>query len=178
MKVLKFFVIFDILNIVRFQESSESLGRMEPGSEGAEVLVPLTGSMYVPGQLSQPDKVIVDIGTGYYVEKQSKDAQDYFNRKVKYVTENMERVQSIGNEKAKIRDLVMDVMQVRLLASTGEIAVELLIFLPYLSTTGETASPVFPADGGGQSRSMSIASSRSDITSKFSNASPCMVGRM
>ena len=76
---------------------------MKPDSEGKAVLVPLTGSMYVPGQLSNPSKVIVDIGTGYYVEKESSAAQDYFNRKVKYVTENMERVQAIGNEKAKIR---------------------------------------------------------------------------
>ena len=87
----------------RFQESGDSLSRMKPESDGKDVLVPLTGSMYVPGQLSNPGKVIVDIGTGYYVEKESSSAQDYFNRKVKYVTENMERVQAIGNEKAKIR---------------------------------------------------------------------------
>ena len=85
--------------------------------------------MYVPGLLTQPEKVVVDIGTGYYVEKDSSAAQEYFNRKVKFVTENMERVQAIGNEKAKIRcpvtvqcnswplffrELVMDVMQEKL----------------------------------------------------------------
>jgi len=32
-------------------------------------LIPLTASLYVPGKLSDPEKVIVDIGTGYYVEK-------------------------------------------------------------------------------------------------------------
>lgn len=32
-------------------------------------LLPLTASLYVPGKLSDPEKVIVDIGTGYYVEK-------------------------------------------------------------------------------------------------------------
>ena len=72
-------------------------------STNHQVLVPLTGSMYVPGLLTQPEKVVVDIGTGYYVEKDSTAAQEYFNRKVKFVTENMERVQAIGNEKAKIR---------------------------------------------------------------------------
>lgn len=111
----------------RYQESGESLVCMTPASEGKDVsisenvhnvhftlkkevwppnhqvLVPLTGSMYVPGLLTQPEKVVVDIGTGYYVEKDSTAAQEYFNRKVKFVTENMERVQAIGNEKAKIR---------------------------------------------------------------------------
>jgi len=100
----------------KFQESGDSLTKMNPESDGKDVLVPLTGSMYVPGQLSNPGKVIVDIGTGYYVEKESSKAADYFNRKVKYVTENMERVQAIGNEKAKIRELVMDVMQEKLKA--------------------------------------------------------------
>jgi prefoldin alpha subunit len=31
--------------------------------------VPLTNSLYVKGKLSQPDRVIVDVGTGFYVEK-------------------------------------------------------------------------------------------------------------
>ena len=87
----------------RFQESGESLTRMNSEADGKDVLVPLTGSMYVPGKLTNANKVVVDIGTGYYVEKPSKQAKEYFDRKVKYVTENMERVQAIGNEKAKIR---------------------------------------------------------------------------
>ena len=90
----------------RFQESGESLTRMNSEADGKDVLVPLTGSMYVPGKLSNADKVVVDIGTGYYVEKPSKEAKEYFDRKVKYVTENMERVQAIGNEKAKIRYMI------------------------------------------------------------------------
>ena len=48
-------------------------------------------------------QVIVDIGTGYYIEKEASGAQEYFQRKVNFVTENMTRVQAIGNEKAKIR---------------------------------------------------------------------------
>ncbi|GKT48403.1 prefoldin subunit 5 [Colletotrichum spaethianum] len=41
------------------------------GSESSEksVLVPLTNSLYVRGELSDPKHVIVDIGTGFYVEK-------------------------------------------------------------------------------------------------------------
>lgn len=35
------------------------------------MLVPLTSSLYVPGELSNLDEVIVDIGTGYYVSKVS-----------------------------------------------------------------------------------------------------------
>ena len=38
-------------------------------SVGKTILVPLTNSLYVPGKLSDPENVIVDIGTGYYVKK-------------------------------------------------------------------------------------------------------------
>ena len=33
------------------------------------ILVPLTTSLYVPGTLADNENVIVDIGTGFYVEK-------------------------------------------------------------------------------------------------------------
>jgi len=36
---------------------------------GKPLLVPLTTSLYVPGTLADTPNVIVDVGTGYYVEK-------------------------------------------------------------------------------------------------------------
>ena len=37
--------------------------------QGDDILVPLTGSLYVKGKLADREKVIVDVGTGFYVEK-------------------------------------------------------------------------------------------------------------
>ena len=70
--------------------------------------------MYVPGMLDNSETVMVDVGTGYYIEKDIAGAKEYFKQKVKYVTENMEKVQAIGNEKNKIRDVVMDCMEAKL----------------------------------------------------------------
>jgi prefoldin alpha subunit len=39
------------------------------GGGGHELLVPLTSSLYVKGRLADREKVIVDVGTGFYVEK-------------------------------------------------------------------------------------------------------------
>lgn len=39
------------------------------GTLDKTILVPLTNSLYVPGKLSDPDNVIVDVGTGYFVKK-------------------------------------------------------------------------------------------------------------
>jgi hypothetical protein len=46
-----------------------SLTTLPHRKSGKTILVPLTNSLYVPGKLSDPDHVIVDIGTGYYVQK-------------------------------------------------------------------------------------------------------------
>jgi prefoldin alpha subunit len=45
------------------------LDPLTPESEDKSILVPLTNSLYVKGQLADPDRVLVDVGTGFYVEK-------------------------------------------------------------------------------------------------------------
>ena len=45
-------------------------GSEQRGTDGRdEILVPLTSSLYVKGRLTDREKVLVDVGTGFYVEK-------------------------------------------------------------------------------------------------------------
>lgn len=45
-------------------------GSEKKGTDGRdEILVPLTSSLYVKGRLTDREKVLVDVGTGFYVEK-------------------------------------------------------------------------------------------------------------
>lgn len=46
-----------------------SRGKGAQDGKGNEILVPLTSSLYVKGQLVDREKVLVDVGTGFYVEK-------------------------------------------------------------------------------------------------------------
>lgn len=55
---------------------------MKPESVGSSIIVPMTSSLYVKGTLGEVDKVLVDVGTGYFVEKNIEEADDYFRRKV------------------------------------------------------------------------------------------------
>ena len=41
------------------------------------ILIPLTTSLYVPGKLADFESVIVDVGTGFYVEKVEVPAPDF-----------------------------------------------------------------------------------------------------
>ncbi|KAF3060017.1 putative prefoldin subunit 5 [Daldinia childiae] len=50
--------------------------------ENNAILVPLTNSLYVRGTLADASHVVVDIGTGFYVEKDIKSAADFYENKV------------------------------------------------------------------------------------------------
>ncbi|XP_078034916.1 prefoldin subunit 5-like [Augochlora pura] len=97
----------------KFQESGSCLDKINPAVNGNEILVPLTGSMYVTGKLVT-NSVLVDIGTGYFAEKSVTDAKDYFDRRVAYVTEQMEKIQQLGLNKSKVRDATADVIEMKL----------------------------------------------------------------
>ena len=47
-------------------------GSQQKGTDGKdEILVPSTSSLYGKGKLADREKVLVDVGTGFYVEKVS-----------------------------------------------------------------------------------------------------------
>lgn len=41
------------------------------------MLIPLTQSVYVAGELANADNILLDIGTGYFVEVRYKDLRRY-----------------------------------------------------------------------------------------------------
>ncbi|GAB1299913.1 Prefoldin subunit 5 [Apodemus speciosus] len=55
--------------------------------------------MYVPGKLHDVEHVLIDVGTGYYVEKTADDAKDFFKRKIDFLTKQMEKIQPALQEK-------------------------------------------------------------------------------
>uniref|UniRef100_A0A7N9DAY9 Prefoldin subunit 5 n=1 Tax=Macaca fascicularis TaxID=9541 RepID=A0A7N9DAY9_MACFA len=77
---------------------------------GKELLVPLTSSMYVPGKLHDVEHVLIDVGTGYYVEKTAEDAKDFFKRKIDFLTKQMEKIQPALQEKHAMKQAVMEMM--------------------------------------------------------------------
>nr|XP_040136507.1 prefoldin subunit 5 isoform X2 [Ictidomys tridecemlineatus] len=77
---------------------------------GKELLVPLTSSMYVPGKLHDVEHVLIDVGTGYYVEKTAEDAKDFFKRKIDFLTKQMEKIQPALQEKHTMKQAVMEMM--------------------------------------------------------------------
>lgn len=52
----------------KFGGSKDALEQINTNWKNKEILVPLTGSMYVPGVVKEIDNLIIDVGTGYYAE--------------------------------------------------------------------------------------------------------------
>lgn len=86
------------------------------------MLVPLTNSLYVPATLStsKPNTVLVDVGTGFYVEKSTIDAVKFYNGKVDDLNKNlMEIEKAVGGKNESLR-VVEDVLRQKVLASQGQ----------------------------------------------------------
>ncbi|KAG0127734.1 Prefoldin subunit-domain-containing protein [Tuber indicum] len=80
------------------------------------VLVPLTTSLYVPGTLSDTENVLVDVGTGYYVEKSAADAEKFYAEKVKTLTENLGELEKIIAQKRQNVQVVENVFRQKVMA--------------------------------------------------------------
>lgn len=68
----------ECLKLVQAEPSTPTNGKASPQLRDAHtlglttilgILVPLTNSLYVRGRLSDSNRVLVDIGTGFYIEK-------------------------------------------------------------------------------------------------------------
>jgi prefoldin alpha subunit len=92
----------------------------------------------VPGKLSDPENVIVDVGTGYYVKKvrpvlipsthglpigpvQTRaEAIKHYEGKIDYIRTNLETLQDTIQKKQDNMSVVTNIMQAKLQAQASE----------------------------------------------------------
>ncbi|EQC38052.1 prefoldin, alpha subunit [Saprolegnia diclina VS20] len=98
----------------RFADSKGALQALEPTNLGKKVLVPLTSSMFVPGKLSNVKSVLVDVGTGYFVEKNVDDAKSFMDRKVAFLQQNTDSLKEVIEAKRTNLEAVIQVMQLKI----------------------------------------------------------------
>jgi len=98
----------------RFKDCFESVESVKKANEGKTLLVPLTSSLYVPGEFADSDKVIVDVGTGYFVEKSTADALKFYQGKIDFVSVNLTKLQETITGKQNNLRVLVNVMQSRI----------------------------------------------------------------
>ena len=58
-------------------------------------MVPLTSSLYVPGIMEDNNKVMLEVGAGYFLEENIDKAREYCERKSKTLQDNATKVGEI-----------------------------------------------------------------------------------
>uniref|UniRef100_G1MN16 Prefoldin subunit 5 n=1 Tax=Ailuropoda melanoleuca TaxID=9646 RepID=G1MN16_AILME len=66
-------------------------------------------STYVSGKLHDVAHVLIDVATGYYVEKTAEDAKDFF-KKIDFLNRQMEKIQPALQQKHGMKQVVMKIM--------------------------------------------------------------------
>ncbi|PYH92199.1 putative prefoldin subunit 5 [Aspergillus ellipticus CBS 707.79] len=95
-------------------------GDAKKGTDGRDdILVPLTSSLYVRGTLADREKVLVDVGTGFYVEKTAPKAIAFYEDKVKSLEANLTELEKIVQTKSGQQRLFEDALRQKLLAESA-----------------------------------------------------------
>lgn len=101
---------------VKFRSCAQTVDKLSsnPSNQEKPLLVPLTSSLYVKGKVAEVDRYMVDFGTGYYVERDSKNTISYFNQKVANLDKNLVDLEKVVNEKVSNLNAVEQVLQMKL----------------------------------------------------------------
>ncbi|EPQ30295.1 uncharacterized protein PFL1_02411 [Pseudozyma flocculosa PF-1] len=99
----------------KFKSCIECVDSIKPENADKTTLVPLTSSLYVPGKLADLENVIVDVGTGYFVEKSTADAKKMYAQKIEFVTKNLEQLQETIMRKQDNLQTVTEIMRAKLI---------------------------------------------------------------
>ncbi|KAK4938939.1 subunit of tubulin prefoldin [Elasticomyces elasticus] len=93
----------------------------------APLLIPLTTSLYVPAKLASPSSsdssssssgstVLVDVGTGFYVEKSPEDGIKFYKGKVDDLTKNLSEIEKVVGGKNENLRVIEEVLRQKMLA--------------------------------------------------------------
>lgn len=75
----------------------------------------MTSSLYVPGKLASTSHVLVDVGTGFYVEKTTDAATTFYNAKVEELGKNIKELENVVNGKANNLRMIEEVLRQKML---------------------------------------------------------------
>ncbi|KAI1615111.1 prefoldin, alpha subunit [Exophiala viscosa] len=112
----------------RFRDCIRSIQDGVKGKSGeTPLLIPLTTSLYVPATLASPSApdssapssgstVLVDVGTGFYVEKSPEDGIKFYKGKVDDLTKNLSEIEkAVGGKNENLR-IIEEVLRQKMLA--------------------------------------------------------------
>ena len=64
-----------------------------------EILVPMTSSLYIPGKSTDVKKLMIEIGTNFFVETTIEKADKFCDRRIENLKKNMNEIDKIRQDK-------------------------------------------------------------------------------
>ena len=101
--------------VTKYKASRSALENID----AREILVPLTSSLYIPGRIVNPNNFMVEIGTGYYIEKNKEQSIDFCERKMRMLMENIDKISKFINQKKRYLDVVIEISHKKIQESRG-----------------------------------------------------------
>lgn len=99
----------------KLNTSKSALEVLQTTPGGKKMLVPITASLYVPGETTELDTVLVDVGTGYFIEKGIEQAQAFLSRKIGLIEAQAMNVQKAASVKNGNLSQTIEVMNRKIL---------------------------------------------------------------
>lgn len=108
--------------VQRLTASKENAAQVGKMVSGKDIMVPLTGSIYVPGKLGSTEKVLIDIGTGFFIEKTPAAAEKHFSKRASLLKEEQDKATQAHTQKRQQLEAVSAVLQRKTAEITGSSA--------------------------------------------------------
>ncbi|KAI8464226.1 MAG: hypothetical protein J3K34DRAFT_526379 [Monoraphidium minutum] len=96
--------------MAHFSGSNRAVQALAESKPGQPLMLPLTESLYVPGKLADTERVLVDVGTGYFVQMTADAASDYCQRKSSKLEDTLKTVNQTLTEKRRALSQIEEVM--------------------------------------------------------------------
>jgi prefoldin alpha subunit len=97
-----------------YDMSGKVLSELTPEKEGKQILVPLTNSVFVQGVVGDCKSVLVNIGTGYFVERPVSGAKAHCDERSRVLAGNITQFATILGEKRNNLEMCMSILQKKL----------------------------------------------------------------
>ncbi|KAE9399463.1 Prefoldin alpha subunit [Gymnopus androsaceus JB14] len=98
----------------KFKACIENVAELKPENQGKTILVPLTNSFV--------QHVLVDVGTGYFIQKTRPQATKHYQAKVDFIRTNLETLEDTIQKKRDNMSAVVNVIQAKLQEQTRNAA--------------------------------------------------------
>ncbi|PSC75447.1 prefoldin subunit 5 [Micractinium conductrix] len=98
----------------KFGAAGQAVEYLQDQKQGQPVLLPLTESLYVSGTLESVETVLLEVGTGYYVERDVAGGVDYCRRKVHLVKDKMEQLSQLIKARQEALGQIESLLEARM----------------------------------------------------------------